>query len=127
VITPPVTDNILEGVTRRTILQLLPEKLDVPVTERSIDRSEVTLADEAFFCGTGVQIAAITRVDHRPIGSGRMGPVVAALRNLYFDVVRGRSAEYRHWCHPVYADAAASSARVANRSAATLARGVEKK
>ncbi len=106
-ITPPVTDNILEGVTRRTILQLLRETLGVPVTERSIDRSELTLADEAFFCGTGVQIAAITRVDHRPIGSGLMGPVVAALRALYFDVVRGKRAEHRGWCHPVYADAAA--------------------
>ena len=75
-ITPPVTDNILEGITRRTILELLREKLGIPVVERSIDRTELTLADEAFFCGTGVQIAAITRVDHRPIGAGRMGPVV---------------------------------------------------
>lgn len=106
-VTPPVTDNILEGITRRTILQLLSETLGIPVTERSIDRSELTLADEAFFCGTGVQIAAITRVDHRPIGSGHMGPVVSALRALYFDVVRGRRAEYRAWCHPVYADAPA--------------------
>ena len=106
-ITPPVTDNILEGVTRRTIMQLLRDTLGVPVIERSIDRSELTLADEAFFCGTGVQIAAITRVDHRPIGSGRMGPIVSALRALYFDVVRGRRAEYRDWCHPVYADAGA--------------------
>ncbi len=106
-VTPPVTDNILEGVTRRTILQLLRESLGVPVVERSIDRSELTLADEAFFCGTGVQIAAITRVDHRPIGSGRMGPVVESLRDLYFDVVRGRRPEYRAWCRPVYTDAPA--------------------
>ena len=53
----------------------------------------------------GVQIAAVTRLDHRPIGTGRMGPVVSGLRELYFDVVRGRVAEYRGWCHPVYADA----------------------
>jgi len=77
--------------------------------ERSIDRTEITLADEAFFCGTGVQIAAITRVDHRPIGSGRMGPIVAALRAFYFDVVRGRRPEYRHWCHAVYADSTEQS------------------
>lgn len=104
-VTPPVTDNALEGVTRRTLIELLRDRIGVPVTERSIDRTEVTLADEAFFCGTGVQLAAITRVDHRPIGSGRMGPVVAALRDLYFDVVRGKKAEYRNWCHPVYAGA----------------------
>jgi branched-chain amino acid aminotransferase len=103
-VTPPVTDNILEGVTRRTILELLREKLGVPVVERSIDRTELTLADEAFYCGTVFQIAAITRVDHRPIGAGRMGPVVSALRALYFDVVRGKHPEYRHWCHPIYSD-----------------------
>jgi branched-chain amino acid aminotransferase len=106
-ITPPVTDNVLEGITQRTVIELLSKELGVSVLQRSIDRSEITLADEAFFCGTGVQIAAVTRVDHRPIGSGRMGPVVSALRALYFDVVRGRRAEYRTWCHPVYADAPA--------------------
>lgn len=103
-ITPPVTDNVLEGITQRTVIELLYKELGVSVLQRSIDRSEITLADEAFLCGTGVQIAAITRVDHRPIGSGRMGPTVSALRDLYFDVVRGRRAEYRSWCHPVYAD-----------------------
>lgn len=115
-VTPPVTDNILEGVTRRTIVELMRERLDVPVVERSIDRTEITLADEAFFCGTGVQIAAITRVDHRPIGSGRMGPVVSSLRDLYFDVVRGKRTEFRHWCHPVYADAADPARGPANRA-----------
>ena len=111
VITPPVTDNVLEGITRRTLIELLRTRMNLPVLERSIDRTEVTLAEEAFFSGTGVQIAAITRVDHRPIGSGRMGPVVTALRKLYFDVVRGRVPEYRGWCHAVYADAAAVSER----------------
>ena len=110
-ITPPVTDNVLEGITQRTVIELLRDRLGIPVLQRSIDRSEVTLADEAFFCGTGVQIAGVTRVDHRPIGTGRMGPVVTALRRLYFDVVRGRVPEYRPWCHPVYADATALSER----------------
>ncbi|HEY3204726.1 MAG TPA: branched-chain amino acid transaminase [Thermoanaerobaculia bacterium] len=111
-VTPPVTDNVLEGVTRRTVMELLRETLGVPVAERSIDRTEITLADEAFFCGTGVQVAAVTRVDHRPIGAGRMGPVVSALRALYFDVVRGRRREYRRWCHPVYADSAPLEDRI---------------
>jgi branched-chain amino acid aminotransferase len=106
-ITPPVTDNVLEGITRRSVMELLSRELGVPVIERSIDRTEITLADELFLCGTGVQIAAVTRVDHRPIGSGRMGPVVSALRALFFDVARGRRADYRSWCHPVYGDAPA--------------------
>ena len=84
-ITPPITDNILEGITRRTVLELLQRELKMTVFERSIDRSEIYLADEAFYCGTGIQVAAITRVDHRPIGPGRMGPTVSALRKLYFD------------------------------------------
>ena len=107
-ITPPVTDNVLEGITRRSVIELLKRELGVPVVERSIDRTEITLADELFFCGTGVQIAAVTRVDHRPIGSGRMGPVVSALRALFFDVARGHRAEYRSWCHPIYGDAPVS-------------------
>ncbi|MBI4315583.1 MAG: branched-chain amino acid transaminase [Chloroflexi bacterium] len=100
--TPPVTDNILEGITRRTVISLLREELGLEVVERSIDRTEVYLADEAFFSGTGVQIAAIIKVDHRPLGSGKMGPVVSELRDLYFNVVRGKVQKYRHWCAPVY-------------------------
>jgi branched-chain amino acid aminotransferase len=60
------------------------------------------LADEFFFCGTGVQLVAVTEVDFQPIGGGRMGPIVSRLRELFFDIVRGRSAKYRHWCTPVY-------------------------
>lgn len=102
VITPPVTTNILEGITRRTVMHLLQHELGLPVEVRDIDRTEVFVADEAFFCGTGVQIVAITEVDHRPIGTGKMGPVVRQLRQLYFDIVRGKVARYRNWNVPVY-------------------------
>ncbi len=100
--TPPVTDNILEGITRRTVIMLLKDELGLEVVERPIDRTEIYLAEEVFFCGTGVQIAAITKVDHRPIGSGQMGPITARLRKLYFDVVRGCVPKYREMCCPVY-------------------------
>jgi len=101
-ITPPISANILEGITRRTIMQLLTEELGVPVEAREIDRTEVFLADEAFFCGTGVQIVAITEVDHRKLGDGKMGPVVRQLRELYFNLVRGRIPKYTAWNTPVY-------------------------
>ncbi len=101
--TPPVTDNILEGITREVVIELCRDVLHTTVEERSIDRSELYVADEIFFTGTGVQIAAIVEVDERRIGTGAMGPVVHQLRDLYFDVVRGRVARYRHWCTPVYA------------------------
>ena len=102
VCTPPVTDNILEGITRRTVIMLLRDELGLEVVERSIDRTEVYLAEEIFFCGTGVQIAAINKVDHRPVGTGKMGPITGKLRTLYFDVVKGRVPKYREMCLPVY-------------------------
>ena len=101
-VTPPVTENILEGITRATIIQLARDELGLETVERPIDRTELYVADEAFFCGTGVQVAAIAAIDGRPVGSGKMGSVVEQLRDLYFDVVRGRVARYRHWCTPVY-------------------------
>lgn len=102
-ITPPITDNILEGITRKVILELAREELGLQVMERSIDRTELYVADEALFCGTGVQVVAITKVDHRPVGTGTLGPIVKALRDLYFGVVRGKVRKYRRWCTPVYA------------------------
>lgn len=101
--TPPATDDVLEGITRATVIHLLREELGQTVVERSIDRTEVYLADEVFFTGTGVQIAAVTQVDHRAIGSGRIGPIATSLRELFFRVVRGRMAKYRSLCQPVYA------------------------
>lgn len=103
VITPPVTSNILEGITRRTVMQLLRDEIGAEVVERDIDRTELYLADEAFFCGTGVQIAAVTKVDQRPIGTGALGPVVKKLRDLYFNVVSGKVDKYRSWNYAVYA------------------------
>jgi branched-chain amino acid aminotransferase len=102
VVTPPVTENILEGITRRTVIMLLQDELKLEVIERPIDRTEIYLAEESFFCGTGVQIAAITKVDHRPIGTGQLGPITRELRQLYFNVVRGCVPKYREFCAPVY-------------------------
>jgi branched-chain amino acid aminotransferase len=76
--------------------------MGVEVIERDIDRTEVYAADEAFLCGTGVQVAAITSIDHRPVGAGKMGPLVTKLRDVFFDVVTGKYPQYRHWAHPVY-------------------------
>jgi branched-chain amino acid aminotransferase len=100
--TPPITDNVLEGITRKTIIQLMRDELGWEIEERPIDRTEIYLADEAFLCGTGVQISAIARVDYRNVGTGKLGEYTARLRDIYSDVVHGRSAKYRSWCHPVY-------------------------
>lgn len=102
VITPPVSSNTLEGIVRRTLIQLFRDELGIQVVERDIDRTEVYIADEAFMCGTGVQIAAITRVEHRPIGTGKLGPITAQVRDLFFSVVTGHVEKYRGWLTPVY-------------------------
>lgn len=103
-ITPPVTDDILEGITRRSIIELAKNELGIDIIERKIDRTEVYLADEMFMCGTGMQIAAVTKVDHRAIGTGMMGELTQQLRQLYFDMVSGRMPQYHHWLTPVYID-----------------------
>ncbi len=101
-ITPPVTDNILECITRRTVMELAREELGMEVVERSIDRTEVFLADELFLTGTAAKITAVTRVDFRDIGTGKMGPVTKQLREIYEDIVRGKHAKYTHWVEAVY-------------------------
>ena len=101
-ITPPVSANILEGITRAVVIQLAWDELGLEAVERPIDRTELYVADEAFFCGTGVQVAAIVSVDHRPVGTGKLGPVVRQLRDVYFAAVRGKLPRYRPWLTPVY-------------------------
>ena len=102
VITPPITENILEGITRRTVIELVREELGRPVVERPIDGTEVYLCAEFFIPGTAAQTPAVTRIDHRPVGTGAMGPITTRLRELYQDVVRGRHPRYRGWNTPVY-------------------------
>jgi branched-chain amino acid aminotransferase len=99
-LTPPVYDDLLEGVTRKALLELLGNE-GIPTEVRSIDRSELYVADEMFLCGTGVQISPVVEVDHRPVGSGEVGPIARLVRDRYFDAVRGRLPEYSHWLTPI--------------------------
>jgi branched-chain amino acid aminotransferase len=103
-ITPPINSDILEGITRRTILQLAQE-FEIPTETREIDRTELYLLDEAFFCGTGVQVAWIETIDGRPVGNKQRGPIAAKLQEAFFDIVRGRSPQYAHFLTPVRAKA----------------------
>jgi branched-chain amino acid aminotransferase len=100
--TPPVTENILEGITRRTVIMLAREKLGLTVVERRIDRTEIYVCDEFLMTGTAAAVTAVTRVDHQPIGSGAMGPITKQLRELYDDLVRGKLEAYIDWNEPVY-------------------------
>jgi branched-chain amino acid aminotransferase len=100
-ITSPVSDAILEGITRSTLLELASDA-GMKVEVRTIDRTELYVADELFMCGTGVQVAPVTKVDHRPVGNGRPGDKTLTLQKLYFDAVRGNNPAYHHWLAPVY-------------------------
>jgi branched-chain amino acid aminotransferase len=99
-LTPPVSDDLLEGVTRKALMELMGNE-GIKVVERSIDRSELYVADEVFVCGTGVQVSPVIEVDHRHVGSGDVGPIARLVRDRYFDAVRGRLPEYQHWLTPI--------------------------
>jgi len=100
--TPDASQNILEGVTRRTIMTLAREELGIEVVERPIDRSELMIADEVFITGSAAGVQWIESVDHRPVGNGRRGPIASALIEHYDDAVRGRLPKYRGWLTPTY-------------------------
>jgi branched-chain amino acid aminotransferase len=103
-ITPTVTSDILESITRETVLALCRERLQVEPLEREMDRSEILAADEAFFCGTGWEITPLVNVDGTNIGNGTPGPLTKALQSAYFDIVHGRDNAYAGWRTAVYSD-----------------------
>ena len=96
-VTPPITDNILEGITRRSVMELARNELGLTVVERPIDRTEVYICEELFLTGTAAQVTVVTKVDYRPIGKGLMGPIAGKLRELFLEVVRGKNPKYAHW------------------------------
>ena len=109
------SENVLEGITRQCVEELAQHELALEVVERPIDRSELYVCDELFLTGTAVGLAPVTRVDHRPVGDGKIGAVTQRLRQLYFDAVRGRLPQYRKWLLPVYGAAERRPERGADR------------
>jgi len=99
-LTPPVSDDILEGVTRKAVLTLAAD-LGIPTEVRSIDRSELYVCDEVFLCGTGVQVSSVTEVDHRAVGTGAIGPIARKVSETYFAAVRGNLPQYKSWLTPI--------------------------
>ena len=96
-ITPSVTNDILESITRQTLIELLPRELNLPVEQRDIDRTELYVCEEAFFCGSGWEMVPITAIDGHRVGTGKPGPLFRRIHDLYFSVVRGNEPKFRHW------------------------------
>ncbi len=107
-ITPGEHEDILEGITRASVIELAQKELGLETVVRAIDRSELYVADEIFLCGTGAQIAWVSEADHRPIGNGKMGPVSTQLRDIYFKAVHGDLPRYSQWLQAVYGPNGAS-------------------
>lgn len=101
-LTPDLSQDILEGITRNVLISLCRDELGLKVIERQVGRTELYIAEEAFLCGTGAQVSSIVEVDRRPVGNGRIGPITSRIQQLYFEVVKGRHPKYRHWCTAVY-------------------------
>ncbi len=105
-ITPPPHDNILEGITLETALEIARLELGLEVERRTIDRSELYIADEVFMTGTAAHVTPVVEVDRVPIGDGAPGEISRTLQRRYFDAITGRIPEYAEWLTPVYSRAA---------------------
>jgi len=101
-VTPTTQDDNLDGITRRTILEIAPAELGIAVEVRRVSRTEPYTADEAFLCGTGAQVTPLVSIDRRPVGDGAVGPVTRKLQELYLRVVKNKIAKYSDWCTPAY-------------------------
>ncbi|MBA5851289.1 branched-chain amino acid transaminase [Clostridium sp. cel8] len=101
-ITPPASDNILEGITRDLVIKLAKEELGLEVVERSITRTELYASDEVFFSGTAMEVTPVVEVDHRVIGTGKEGEVCKKLKELFFTLTVGKNPKYADSCTPVY-------------------------
>ena len=100
-VTPPSSDNILVGITRATVIELAQAELGLPTIERTIDRSELYVADEVFMTGTAAHVTPILEIDNRPIGDGGIGAVSGELQKLFFDAILGRLPQYERWLIPI--------------------------
>jgi branched-chain amino acid aminotransferase len=106
-ITPTPADNVLEGITAKSVIELATNELGVELVQREIDRTELYIADEVFMTGTAAHLTPVVEVDRRSVGTGRPGPITSKLSELFYDCIRGKSEKYRNWCTP-------ARARVAN-------------
>ncbi len=101
-ITPPPSDNILEGITRDTVMLLAQEELGMEVVERSITRTEFYAAEEIFFSGTAMEVTAVVEVDNRTVGNGHQGPVCTKMKELFSRVATAKIKKYADFCQAVY-------------------------
>lgn len=101
-ITPPVTASILESITRDTIVKLAKNLLNIETMERDIDRTELYICDEAFLCGSAMEVVPVLSVDGIEVGEGRLGEITKTIHEIYLDVVSGKIQGYEKWLTEIY-------------------------
>jgi branched-chain amino acid aminotransferase len=101
-ITPPVTASILESITRDTIIELTKNVLNIETIERDIDRTELYICDEAFLCGSAMEVVSVLSVDGILVGDGQTGNLTQSIQNTYLDAVTGKITGYEKWLTPIY-------------------------
>lgn len=101
-ITPPPTASVLESITRDTIIQVAAELLGIETLERNIDRTELYICDEAFLCGSAMEITHITNIDGLAVGDGKLGKITQDLSNIYHQIITGQLSQYKDWLTPIY-------------------------
>lgn len=100
-ITPPTSADILVGITRNSIIEILKQELGIEVVEREIKKDEIFSADEIFLCGTGSEIAGVVEIDNQKIGSGE---ITEKIKKLYLEIVHGKNPKYEKWITKVTKD-----------------------
>lgn len=101
-VTPTSQEDNLDGITRRTIMEIARSELGFDVEERRVSRTELYVADEAFVCGTGVELTPLVEIDRRTVGNGDCGPMTKKLMEYYHSVVHAEVPKYAGWCTPVF-------------------------
>ena len=101
IITPQLTDSVLESITRDTIIKVA-EELNIKVFERTIDRTELYACDEAFLCGSAMEVRPIFSIDKYQIGNGELGKVTDLIHKEYLNIVSGKNSKFNEWLTPIY-------------------------
>ena len=101
-ITPPITASILESITRDTIIKLARGLLDTQVIERNVDRTELYICDEAFLCGSAMEVVPVLSVDGIPVGTGLPGELTQSIQRSYLSVASARVAGFSEWLTSIY-------------------------
>ena len=100
-VTPMLTDSVLESITRDTVIKIAKSR-GINVEERTVDRTELYTCDEAFLCGSAMEITPILSVDKYAVANGEAGEITKSIHKIYLDIVRGMDEQFKNWVTPIY-------------------------